>query len=221
MSQYFTANFYSESGFPSKVAYHEFEIRESKLVEPINKNLLQLVKKGQALVKNLYNENSILIKQYDQERKNTNIQIRNETLKLEFKKQEKYQPIDFSSDDEITSFQPITNITKLENEIKKLVKELKEKDLQIKKLVKESNEKDLQIKKLVQESKEKDFQIETILLEKEERISIVENEVNQLIDDNLNLKTNYKLLRTAFIDLTIEYETLRASAPGPIKRKRI
>jgi hypothetical protein len=181
MSHYFTAAFFSESGFPSKAAFQEFSVKEHEKCEAINKQLSALVKQGQTIIKNFFIENHVEIKRLDQERKMTNKYLQAQEKNVQKKVEERYTPIDLS-DEEITSYQPTNPRKEFEkNEIEHLIKTLKI---------------------------------------REETIEQLERENGELAKQNSLLTQHYKMIRNAYVDITIEYETIRSSAPLPIKRKR-
>lgn len=175
MSNYFTAAFFSESGFPSKVAFQEFCIREPSKTDPVNKQLSALVKQGQSALKTLYTENHLQIKRLDQERKTTNKILASKEKETHKRIQELLE-----SEDEIEEITPYQQPNP-SREIHQLHEQLQLAD---------------------------------------ERIQALEIELNSLNTKNQTLAENYQMLQNAFIDLTIEYETIRSKAPLPIKRKR-
>lgn len=184
MSQYFTAVFFSESGFPSKAAFQEFSIKEQDKTEPINKQLTSLVKQGQTLVKNLYTENQVQIKRLDQERKATNKFLQAQDKTIQKKVAERYMPVDLSDEEvqEITSYQPTNPLREFhKDEINRLLETIQQRD---------------------------------------ETIAALELENSSLWKQNGTLTQHYKMLRNAYVDITIEYETVRSTAPLPMKRKR-
>lgn len=184
MSQYFTAAFFSESGFPSKITYEQYCIVQRTKTDPINDKLLVLVKEGQNILKKFYNDNQKDIKKFDLERKQSDKAMKDQ-VKASFKKSPlKYIPIDLSDEeeDEITCAQP-RNIKaeRLEEENQQLYEQLNERDMEIARL---------------------------------------NATLNDYAADYNNLRSEYKLLKNAYIDITIEYEKLRASGEVPVIRKR-
>lgn len=170
MSQYFAASFFIEAGFPSKIAFQEYEKKEPKKAELVTNHLSKLVAFGKNIVKDLYSTNENEILKLDNDRK----RILNQQKQVRKVVKEKYEPIDLS-DDEITSFQPVNREANLEIEIQNLTRLLNDR----------------------------------------------EAEIAELHETNSTLRNHYKMLKNAYVEVTIQFETLRRKIETPFKRTKI